>query len=102
MTNIISIRPDINSVRHDLDHVNKRVVPVSEIVSPTESNKNDKERSNHTFVNDIFDAEAYQNKPELISADNRYYRSNLLSEIYDEMSGLSPRFKPGSFVEYFA
>ena len=102
MTNIISIKPDVNSVRHDLNHANNRIVPVTEVVSSTESNKNYKERSNHVFVNDMFDSETYQNQSELLSTDNRYYRSNLLRDIYDEMSGLSPRFKPGSFVEYFA
>ena len=102
MLNIIPISPDINSARHNSQHANNRIVkPVIDVVSTTESDKNNRERK--SFKYDEFDANRYQTQQgALSSVSNAHFRSNLLSQIYSDMSGLDPRIKPGSFIEYYA
>ena len=102
MINIIPIGPAIHSARHNSEHTNNRIVkPVIDVVSTTESDKNNKQRK--SFKYDEFDTNRYQTQHGVLSSvSSTHFRSNLLSQIYSDMSGLDPRIKPGSFIEYYA
>ena len=101
MNGINSIRLDVNTTRVDSAAARKRIVPVGESNTATET---DKKKQFKTELDNTFNSNQHQSNTysELILSDRKYYRTNLLSEIYNKMSGVEPRFHPGHFVEYYA
>jgi hypothetical protein len=99
--NIInSIRLDVNTARHDAVS-RKRIAPLAELKTTIES---DKKKQFKTELNNGFNSRKNQsnNPSELLLSDRQYYRTNLLSEIYNKMSGTNERTEPGQYVEYYA
>jgi hypothetical protein len=101
LNGINSIRLDANTARYDFATARKRVAPLVELKTTTES---DKKKQFKTELNNELGSSKKQsnNYSELLLSDRKYYRANLLSEIVNKMSGLDNRIKPGQFVEYYA
>ncbi len=102
MNGISSIRLDVNTARHDPAAARKRVAPfIIELKTTTES---DKKKQFKTELSNGFNSRKNQsNRPsELLLSDRQYYRTNLLSEIYDKMSGIDNRIDRGQYIEYYA
>lgn len=101
LNGINSIRIDINSARHVVVSTRKKVMPVVELASSTETNK--KKQNTKPFKNNLDSNQNHLNATStLLSTDGKYYRANLLNEIVDKMSGIEPRYYPGHLVEYYA
>lgn len=101
MTGINAIRFDVNTSRYDVANSRKRIPPVDESKSATET---DKEKQFIKFLDDNFDSnQKHSNSTsELLLSDGKYYRANLLNEIVNKMSGIEPRHYPGHIIEYYA
>ena len=103
MNAINSIRQDFHSVRHDVNANRKRIGPVTESGSSTETDK--KKQLKTVVKEDYSDSDYDQRRPEthseLLQVNKKYYRSELLTQIYNQMSGADNRQR-GHFVEYYA
>ena len=104
MNAINSIRPDIHSVKYDVHTARKRIGAVAESGSATES---DKRKQLKTIVKDDYSDVNYEQKrpetySEILTSNKKYYRSELLTEIYNKMSGADNRLQRGYYVEYYA
>lgn len=106
MNGINSIRPnvlDVNSTRDNLGNNRKKLAPVAVIEHASTTDSEQKRNSTSEKAQYSFNFNKQSNiDSELISTDSKFYRTGLLNSIYDKMSGNEPRFKPGSYVEYFA
>jgi len=101
LNGISQIRLDVNTARYDTTAPRKRITPVGESKTATET---DKKKQFKTELDNHFNPNQNQSNTyfEFLLSDCKYYRTNLLSEIYNKMSGAEPRFHPGHFVEYYA
>lgn len=104
MNGINSIRLDIDPTRFDTNSARKRIIPVNESSSATDA---DKKRQLKTVEPEKYnDFNSKQQRPEtyseLLLINKKHYRPDLLGEIYNKMSGLEPRIRPGYFIEYYA
>ena len=105
MNAINSIRPGIHSIKYDPNSVKKRIEQITESKTASEANK---QKQLKTIIKDeLSDFNSQQRHqetyPELLKGNQKYYRSELLTDIYNKMSGATDsRFQPGSFVEYYA
>ena len=104
MNGINAIRLDINSTRFDVNSTRKRIEPVNESSSATDANKKKQLKTvasekYNDFNSNQHQAETYS---ELLLLNKKHFRPDLLSEIYNKMSGVEPRIHPGHFIEYYA
>ncbi len=101
MNGINSIRLDINTARYDPVAARKRVAALVELKTTTESDK--KKQFNTELTNGFSSRKNQSNNPsELLLSDSKFYRTNLLNEIVNKMSGIDDRTEPGQYVEYYA
>jgi len=100
LNGINSIRLDVNTARYD-SAARKRISSLADIKTTTEA---EKKKQFRIEVNNEFHSRKNPSngRAELLLSDPKYYRSNLLSEIYNKMSGVEERTYPGHFVEYYA
>jgi hypothetical protein len=100
LNGINTIRLDVHT-RYDSASNRRRIPPLEGLKSATDA---DKKKQFKTEISNEFNSRKNQsnNHPEIIFSDSKYYRTNLLSEIYNKMSGLENRTNPGHFVEYYA
>jgi hypothetical protein len=91
----------MNTSRYDSAAARKKVPPIVELKTTTES---DKKKQFKTELNNEFNSRRNPstNHSELLLSDSKYYRANLLSEIVNKMSGEDNRITPGHYVEYYA
>jgi hypothetical protein len=101
LNGINAIRLDVNTTRYDAAGSRKRIIPVGESKTATET---DKKKQFKAELDNSFNSNQDQSntQSELILSDRKYYRTHLLSKIYEKMSGVEPRFHSGHFVEYYA
>jgi hypothetical protein len=101
LNGINSIKFDINATRYDVASSRKRIAPIGDFHSATETDK-----KKQTIIQRENNLDSNQNRSntaaELLLSNRKYYRSMLLSEIYNKMSGVEPRSHPGQLVEYYA
>ena len=102
MNEINSIRLGVNHARYDSPNARKKIAPIPVMDSVSSTENEHKKKSKSESIKYIFDINQFNNDSESLSRNSQFYRSDLLNEIYNKMSGNEPRFKPGSFVEYFA
>ena len=98
MNSVNSIRADNYSIKHRLDTFRKRIGPVSE--SGTATNKRNQLKTK--VENDFCGFNSNQQHPDSLIANKKYYQSELLTEIYNKMSGAENDFSLGYFIEYYA
>ncbi len=100
LNGINSIRLGINTASYDHAASRKRIPQLTELKSSTEA---DKKKQFKTELNNEFNPNNQsQNRSELIISDRKFYRTNLLSEIYNKMSGMENSTNLGHYVEYYA
>ena len=92
MQGINSINLDVNTARYPAKQ-NRLKIPT---VSHRESKQGSDNKSRFVMKENI------SFNPDNLFEANNSYRTNLLTAFYMKMSGNEPRFKPGSFIEYFA
>jgi hypothetical protein len=96
------MRLDVNTARYDFAAgARKRVSPLAELKTTTEA---DKKKQFKTELNNKFNSrkDPAKGHAELLLSNSKYYRTSLLSEIYNKMSGVEEGTDPGHFVEYYA
>ncbi len=101
LNGINSIRLGINTASYDHAASRKRIPQLTELKSSTEA---DKKKQFKTELSNEFDSRKNQpNTPSVVLLpDSKLYRSNLLSEIYNKMSGMENSTNLGHYVEYYA
>lgn len=101
MNGINSIRLDFNTARYESVAARKKVPLLAELKITTEA---DKKKQFKTELSNEFNSRKKQSNShsELILSDRKYYRSSLLGEIYNKMSGVDDHINPGHYVEYYA
>jgi hypothetical protein len=101
LNGINSIRFDVNTARYTDASPRKKILPVGELKSATETDK--KKQFIKQLDNNLDSNQKQSNATsELLLSDGKYYRANLLNEIVNKMSGIEPRHYPGHLVEYYA
>ena len=104
MNAINSIRFDVNLARHDNTYTRRKLNPDVVTNSATVADKKNQSKTYSLETQDEFNSRSKQKQPasKIVLADSKYYRSNLLGEIYNKMSGVEAHSRPGFYVEYYA
>lgn len=101
MNSVNSIQLDVSIRRSNSTSYRKRIIPIAEFNSATETDKEKKFLK--SLTHDLDSIQKHVNvTSELFLSDSKYYRANLLNEIVHKMSGIEPRNFPGQLVEYYA
>jgi len=101
LNGVNSILLDVHSTRLAAANSRKKILPIGELQSATET---DKKKHYIKPLNNNLESRQKPSNPNsvLLLSDSKYYRANLLQEIVNKMSGFEPRHFPGHLVEYYA